>query len=224
MAPTKSGRRGEGGTRTVRVQDGAAACGRRHFDRCPDDSPRPWRSASACSSSPRSRAFALWPRGGPAVNHPRSSGSPPTSASVLQPVGATGFDPLTSPSADPGNENSQYAKYAIDNSLRTSWTSQWYASADFGRLKAGSGLLIDMGKPVKFATVTITFNSQPGSERQIASRQLSCAQQAEPGFHEDDRVRSESDRGVDVPDQGPADGTVPRRLVHAAAATAREQR
>jgi hypothetical protein len=108
-------------------------------------------------------AFALWPRGGPAVNHPRSSRGPLTSTSVLQPVGATGFDPLTSPSADPGNENSQYAKYAIDNSLRTSWTSQWYASADFGRLKAGSGLLIDMGKPVKFATVTITFNSQPGA-------------------------------------------------------------
>ncbi len=108
-------------------------------------------------------AFALWPRGGSAVNHPRSSPGPLASASVLQPVGATGFDPLTSPSADPGNENSQYAKYAIDNSLRTSWTSQWYASADFGRLKAGSGLLIDMGKPVKFATVTITFNSQPGA-------------------------------------------------------------
>ncbi|HXL16490.1 MAG TPA: hypothetical protein VN961_03100, partial [Streptosporangiaceae bacterium] len=108
--------------------------------------------------------FALWPRGGPAVNHPNSNRStPPTSVTVLQPVGATGFDPLTSPSADPGNENTQYARYAIDNNLRTSWTSQWYASADFGRLKAGSGLLIDMGKPVKFATVTVTFSSQPGA-------------------------------------------------------------
>jgi hypothetical protein len=109
-------------------------------------------------------AFALWPRGGSAVNHPRAGHSTPlTSATVLRPAGATGFDPLTSPSADSGNENSQYAKYAIDNSLRTSWTSQWYKTADFGRLKAGSGLLIDMGKQVKFATVTVTFNSQPGA-------------------------------------------------------------
>jgi serine/threonine protein kinase len=108
--------------------------------------------------------FALWPRGGSAPNHPSSGPSTPlTSATVLGPAGATGFDPLTSPSADPGNENSQYAKDAIDNSPQTSWTSQWYASSDFGRLKAGSGLLIDMGKPVKFATVTVTFNSQPGA-------------------------------------------------------------
>jgi hypothetical protein len=109
-------------------------------------------------------AFALWPKGGSAVNHPRPGRSTPlTSASALQPAGATGFDPLTSPAADPGNENSQDAKYAIDSSLQSSWTSQWYASADFGRLKAGSGLLIDMGKQVKLATVTVTFNSQPGA-------------------------------------------------------------
>jgi hypothetical protein len=86
---------------------------------------------------------------------------------VLQPVGATGFDPLTSPSNDPGNENTQYAKFAIDNSLQTSWTSQWYKTADFGRLKAGSGLLIDMGKPVKFASVTVTFNSQLGASVEL---------------------------------------------------------
>lgn len=112
--------------------------------------------------------FALWPRGGSGVNHPHSSPSTPlTSATTLRPVGATGFDPLTSPSADPGNENTAHAKYAIDDSLQTSWTSQWYKTADFGLLKAGSGLLIDMGKPVKFATVTVMFNSQPGASVQL---------------------------------------------------------
>jgi len=108
-------------------------------------------------------AFALWPRGGSAVNHPRSSSTPLASATVLPPAGATGFDPLTSPSADPGNENTLHAGNAIDDSLRTSWTSQWYKTADFGLLKTGSGLLIDMGEQVKFATVTVTFNSQPGA-------------------------------------------------------------
>src|SRR5262249_8915755 len=111
-------------------------------------------------------AFTLWPKGG--AGHPGKSphagrSTPLTSANVLQPVRASGFDPLTSPSADPGNEDSQTAKYAIDNSLQSSWTSQWYASADFGRLKAGSGLLIDMGQPAKFTTVTVTFNSEPGA-------------------------------------------------------------
>jgi serine/threonine protein kinase len=110
-------------------------------------------------------AFTLWPKNGsPAAKRPHPGRSTPlTSASVLQPVRASGFDPLTSPSTDPGNEDSQAAKNAIDNSLQTSWTSQWYASADFGRLKAGSGLLIDMGRPARFSTVTVTFNSEPGA-------------------------------------------------------------
>jgi serine/threonine protein kinase len=110
-------------------------------------------------------AFMLWPKGGtPAVKRPHPGSSTPlTSATVLQPVRASGFDPLTSPSADPGNEDSQDAHYAIDNSLQTSWTSQWYDSAGFGGLKPGSGLLIDMGSPAKLTTVTVTFNSQPGA-------------------------------------------------------------
>jgi hypothetical protein len=111
-------------------------------------------------------AFTLWPKGSgsPASKHPNPGRSTPlTSASVLQPVRASGFDPLTSPSADPGNEDSATAKYAIDNSPGTSWTSQWYATADFGHLKAGSGLLIDLGKPATFSTVTVTFNSEPGA-------------------------------------------------------------
>ncbi len=82
----------------------------------------------------------------------------------LQPTHATGFDPLTSVSADPGNEESLYAKLAIDGNPKTDWTSQWYATPEFGQLKAGSGLLIDMGRPVRFASVTVTFGSEPGAD------------------------------------------------------------
>ncbi len=109
-------------------------------------------------------AFTLWPSGGTASNHPNPGRSTPlTSVSLLRPVGASGFDALTSPSADPGNEDSQTAKYAIDGSPRTAWDSQWYLSPEFGQLKAGSGLIIDLGRTVKLSTVTVTFNSQPGA-------------------------------------------------------------
>ena len=109
-------------------------------------------------------AFTLWPSGGTPKGQPNPGRSTPlTSASSLRPVGASGFDALTSPSADPGNEDSQTAKYAIDGSPRTAWDSQWYFSAEFGLLKTGSGLIIDMGRTVKFSTVTITFNSVPGA-------------------------------------------------------------
>jgi len=108
---------------------------------------------------------ALRPGGG--ANHLPSpspgSSTPVTSATVLQPVGATGFDPLTSVTADPSNEETKYAKRAIDDNPNTAWVSQWYLSPEFGQLKAGSGLLIDMGKAVRYSSVTVTFNNQPGA-------------------------------------------------------------
>ncbi|MGN6796333.1 MAG: protein kinase family protein [Streptosporangiaceae bacterium] len=109
-------------------------------------------------------AFMLWPSGGSPKGHPRPGRSTPlTSVTQLQPAGAQGFDPLTSPSADPTNEETQDAKYAIDGSMSTDWSSQWYASPEFGQLKAGSGLMIDMGKPVKFSIVTVTFSAEQGA-------------------------------------------------------------
>jgi len=110
-------------------------------------------------------AFTLWGGGGSAPGHPNPGQSTPlTSVTSLQPTHATGFDPLTSVSADPGNEESLYGKLAIDGNPKTDWTSQWYATPEFGQLKAGSGLLIDMGRPVRFASVTVTFGSEPGAD------------------------------------------------------------
>jgi hypothetical protein len=111
-------------------------------------------------------AFMLWPSGPtPPKGHPRPGRSTPlTSVSQLQPARAQGFDPLTTVAADPTNEETQDAKYAIDRSMSSSWTSQWYASPDFGRLKTGSGLMIDMGRAVRFSAVTVTFNSEPGAQ------------------------------------------------------------
>jgi hypothetical protein len=113
-------------------------------------------------------AFSLWPSGTPGATKPSPSVSTPlTSATALRPAGATGFDPLTSVASDPGNEDTQNAKFAIDGSPQTSWTSQWYASAEFGNLKAGSGLLVNMGRPVSFSSVSVTFNSQPGAKVEL---------------------------------------------------------
>jgi hypothetical protein len=103
--------------------------------------------------------------GSAAAGHPTPGTSTPlTSTTALKPVGASGFDPLASVKADPSNEESLYAKFAIDDNPRTAWTSQWYATPGFGHLKAGSGMLIDMGKAVRYSSVTITFDSQPGAD------------------------------------------------------------
>lgn len=112
-------------------------------------------------------AVALWPGGSArhqASGHHRVKKIVPTaSSSTLVPVKATGFDPLTSAKDDKSNENTQYAAYAIDSDMRSAWDSQWYKTAEFGGLKAGAGLLLDMGKPVTFRSVLVTFGSLPGA-------------------------------------------------------------
>ena len=100
-------------------------------------------------------------RGGTPTGNPTQQAS---KVITLQPVGASGFDPLASYQSDPHNENSAAAPLAIDHSLKTAWTTQWYRSADFGGLKAGSGLIINMGKKVRFTQVTVTFGNEPGAD------------------------------------------------------------
>ena len=68
--------------------------------------------------------------------------------SVLAPVSAHGFDALSSPSDDPGNENDQLAQLAIDGNPSTSWNTQFYIGTPvFGGTKTGTGLILDMGPP-----------------------------------------------------------------------------
>ncbi|MHB1874948.1 MAG: protein kinase family protein [Streptosporangiaceae bacterium] len=100
-------------------------------------------------------------RGGTPTGNPTQQAS---KVITLQPVGASGFDPLASYQSDPHNENSPAAPLAIDHSLKTAWTTQWYRSATFGGLKSGTGLIIDMGRKVRFTQVTVTFGSEPGAD------------------------------------------------------------
>jgi hypothetical protein len=97
--------------------------------------------------------------------HPKSSATsshPATAAgTVLKPVGITSFNPLST--TTPGNtEDPETAGNAIDGSQTTDWaTSYYYGSPKFGGLKAGTGLLINMGRQVKLSQVKILFG--PGA-------------------------------------------------------------
>jgi hypothetical protein len=90
---------------------------------------------------------------------PSNTPTPAPVAKVLQPVSAHGFDPLTPASQDPGDENSQYASLAIDGNPKTDWYTQYYDSPKFGNLKSGSGLILDMGKPVQLKSLQVLFGS-----------------------------------------------------------------
>src|SRR5579875_775737 len=79
--------------------------------------------------------------------HHSGQGRPSTAANVmLTPVSAQGFD------------NGDAAKYAIDGNPSTDWHTDYYlGNPVFGNLKKGTGLLLDMGRPVRLSQVTIQF-------------------------------------------------------------------
>jgi hypothetical protein len=97
---------------------------------------------------------------------PPSSSSAPAAGAVLKPVSDSTFNIYGAP---PGNtENEATAPYAIDGSLSTAWsTSYYFDHANFGGLKPGTGLLIDMGKEVRLSQVEVLFSSQGPTTAEI---------------------------------------------------------
>jgi hypothetical protein len=112
--------------------------------------------------------FLHSPGGGHASGH---QSTPPSRSSTqvvtLTPVSASGFDALRTPQQDPTDENSYLAKNLIDHNPAGWQTQQYYGSPNFGDLKSGSGLILDMGKPVKITSVAVTFGSEPGANVEL---------------------------------------------------------
>jgi hypothetical protein len=80
---------------------------------------------------------------------------------VLSPASAAAIGPN-------GGDNGAQAPLAIDNNPASDWTTDSYqGSAHFGNLYGATGLVVNMGKPVKISSVTVTFGSVPGAHARI---------------------------------------------------------
>src|SRR5207248_5981352 len=77
----------------------------------------------------------------------------PVPVQVLPPARVSAFGPAGTADGD----NPQRAALAIGGNPAPPWTSQWYATARFGALKRGTGLLLDMGRPVTVASVRLSL-------------------------------------------------------------------
>jgi hypothetical protein len=102
--------------------------------------------------------------------HPTGTQSAPPSQvastdQTLKPLSAQGFDAYNL--SDTGDENSQDALLAIDGDPSTDWKTQFYLSPVFGGLKPGSGLMLDMGKPVRLSSLQIQFGATRGADVKI---------------------------------------------------------
>jgi hypothetical protein len=64
-------------------------------------------------------------------------------------------------------DNPQSAAFAITPHTSLPWSSQWYTTADFGLLKHGTGLLLDMGRRVTISSVRIRLDPYRGANLQL---------------------------------------------------------
>ncbi|HZC61601.1 MAG TPA: helix-turn-helix domain-containing protein [Streptosporangiaceae bacterium] len=64
-------------------------------------------------------------------------------------------------------DHSQDAHLAIDGVRGTAWRTDWYTTAEFGNLYSGTGLLLDMGRPVTVTGIRVTLGPAAGARFQI---------------------------------------------------------
>jgi hypothetical protein len=95
---------------------------------------------------------------------PRSTPAPAASPVVpLIPASAAAFGVGGLGQGD----NPQRARLAIDHSRATAWSTDWYTTARFANLYSGTGLLLDMGRPVTITSAQITLGNAPGAAFQL---------------------------------------------------------
>jgi cytoskeletal protein RodZ len=96
--------------------------------------------------------------------------SPVTSPSTASPVVSQALAPASVAAFGPAGladgDDPQGAAQAIGGDRARPWISQWYATAHFGALKRGTGLLLDMGRPVTVASVRLSL-VYPGADIQL---------------------------------------------------------
>ncbi|MER6627318.1 serine/threonine protein kinase [Streptomyces sp. NPDC000987] len=85
----------------------------------------------------------------------------------LKPIaieGARDFDPFGDQSEKPSDISKTY-----DSSLATYWQTDFYKGANFGNLKPGLGVILDLGKVQQVGRVTVTFVGNTSVELRAAS-------------------------------------------------------
>ena len=110
------------------------------------------RSAPARSAPARSSAVS---------SRPSVAAAPP--AVAIRPVSVVAFGPGGPSQGD----NPQQAAQTIAGGGSTGWTTNWYASARFGNLQSGTGLLLDLGRAATVTDVRIVLGPAAGGSLEL---------------------------------------------------------
>jgi hypothetical protein len=98
------------------------------------------------------------PAASPAAAAPPAAAAAP--AQRLTPVSVSAFGPG-------GGDDPQNAPHAVGGRPGAGWLTDWYTTARFGNLYSGTGLLLDMGRPVTIAAVQIALGTARGASLQL---------------------------------------------------------
>jgi hypothetical protein len=123
-------------------------------------------AAPSPSAPPATPAVTSTPASTPtptATAKPKPAAKPPAPIRTL----AIAADGAYGPDGLADGDNPQSAPFAITAGARLPWQTHWYTSADFGLLKHGTGLLLDMGKRVTVTTVTLQLGGNWGASLQL---------------------------------------------------------
>jgi len=119
-------------------------------------SPRP--SPAGGNTNPPASAPAVQ---GSSAQASATQSSPVASPSTASPAAVQALAPASVAAFGPAGladgDDAQGAAQAIGGDPAQPWISQWYATAHFGALKQGTGLLLDMGRPVTVASVRLSL-------------------------------------------------------------------
>jgi cytoskeletal protein RodZ len=127
-------------------------------------SPRPVSAAHAATTRPESSAARPARTPSPAPRPARSRPSPAAApVTELTPASAVAFGPAGTADGD----NPQNGSLALSGDPATPWHTDWYATARFGNLKDGTGLLLDLGRTVTITGAAIRLGNIPGADLQL---------------------------------------------------------
>jgi hypothetical protein len=121
-------------------------------------------ASHAAAPSPAAPSPAASAPAAPALTHPDAPPAPvvgpaPRSLAVAA-IEAFG------PDGTSDGDHEDFASRALGDGAMP-WSSSWYLSPEFGNLKAGTGLLLDMGKSVQVSSVQLILGGQIGADVQV---------------------------------------------------------
>ena len=136
---------------------------------------RPSASRTSAAVAPRTTAAALAGSASPAPSTPTasisatpagsaiSSSAPGDAASVLTIATAAAYGPDGTSDGD----HPELAPGIINGGDGQAWYSSWYATAEFGNLQSGTGLLLDMGETATVSSLRLVLGAPVGADVQV---------------------------------------------------------